>query len=152
MIRHSVKRYTKFLIIGTMNALVDVFVLDGLLWILPTRTAWTLSVYNTIAVIAALVNSYVWNKRWTFGDVATGSPKERLFFFLQAVLNLILNDVIVVWVSSYLVFSKSVPFFISSNAAKVIAMISSSSVSYLCMRWFVFRTRSRVNIITSKDL
>jgi putative flippase GtrA len=152
VVKHTVKRYTKFLIIGTMNALVDVFVLDGLLWLVPARTAWALSVYNTIAVVAALLNSYIWNKRWTFGDLATGSAKERLLFFLQAILNLILNDVIVVWISSYLVFSKSVPFFISSNAAKAIAMMASSSVSYLCMRWFVFRARERVQVVVDERL
>jgi putative flippase GtrA len=151
-VKHTVKRYTKFLIIGAMNAFVDVFVLNILLWLAPARTAWALSLYNTVAVIAALLNSYVWNRRWTFGDVATGSTRERVLFFLQAILNLVLNDVIVVWISSYLVFSKSVPFFISSNAAKAIAMMASSSVSYLCMRWFVFRTRDRIQMAAGKHL
>ncbi len=143
---HSVQRYSRFLTIGAMNAFVDILVLDGLLWFAPTRNTWTLSLYNTFAVVVAIWNSYFWNRRWTFGDIATGSRRERVYFTLQAILNLILNDMIVAFVSSYLIFSKSVPFFISSNAAKALAMVASSSISYLCMRWFVFRSRPHIRI------
>jgi len=142
-VTHSVRRYTKFLVIGASNAVVDVVVLDGLLWLAPTRTEGILTFYNTIAVLAAICNSYIWNRRWTFRDVATGSYRERIMYVVQAVLNVVLNDVIVVLLSSYLVFSKSVPFFISSNTAKVVAMMSSSTISYGFMSYFVFRVRRK---------
>lgn len=136
---YFLRRYGAFLLIGLMNAVVDIVVLDGLIWIVHSKTQLALLVYNTVAVIAAITNSYIWNRRVTFRDVSTGSRRERLLFILQGILNLVLNDVIVVAVSSYFVFSKSVPFFISSNAAKVFAMVTSSVISFLCMRLFVFR-------------
>lgn len=140
--RRSVKRYTKFLMVGVLNAVVDLAVLNGLLAIDPTTKAHMLVLYNTIAVICAIINSYVWNRRWTFADRASGNFREQCWFFVQALLNLFLNDLIVVWLSTYLIFSHSVPLFISSNAAKALAMLLSSSMSYAFMRVFVFRARS----------
>lgn len=142
VVRRSVKRYTKFLMVGLVNALVDLIVLNGLLMIAPSTVGVTLMWYNTIAVICAIVNSYIWNRRWTFADKADGSLREQVWFFVQAMLNLALNDLTMVWLSTYLIFSHSIPLFVSSNAAKGLAMLLSSSMSYGFMRVFVFRARS----------
>ena len=139
MILHTVKRYTKFLLVGASNAAVDLLVLNGLILMTPKATTSRLLIYNTIAVICAILNSYIWNRRWTFADSSDGSLRERILFLMQAVVNLVLNDVIVVVLATYLVFSKSVPVFVSSNIAKGLAMFLSSSLSYLLMRVFVFR-------------
>ncbi|QQE80752.1 GtrA family protein [Alicyclobacillus sp. SO9] len=141
--RHSIKRYTKFLLVGAANAFVDLLVLNVLMLLTPNATAVEILVYNTIAVMCAIANSYFWNRRWTFADTTDGSVRERLLFFFQALINIGLNDVIVVLLSTYLIFSKSVPVFVSSNAAKGLAMFLSSSVSYLFMRLFVFRSSKR---------
>ncbi|MCL6444095.1 MAG: GtrA family protein [Alicyclobacillus sp.] len=130
------------MVVGLANAAVDLLVLNGLLLMHVTRSPWLLSLYNTVAVICAILNSYIWNRRWTFADTSDGSMRERFAFVVQAVLNIVLNDVILVWLSSYLVFAKSVPLFISSNAAKGLAMFLASSVSFIMMRLFVFRRKS----------
>jgi putative flippase GtrA len=139
-IGRSLKRYTKFMIVGVMNAFVDLFVLNMLLLVSPVRTEFYLFLFNTVAVGMAIVNSYFWNRKWTFADRSDGSARERKLFFIQALANIALNDLIVVWLSSYLIFAKSVPVFISSNASKGIAMFLSSTLSYFIMRLFVFRT------------
>lgn len=142
VVRRSAKRYTKFLVVGVLNALVDLIVLNGLLMVAPTTNGSMLMWYNTVAVLCAILNSYIWNRRWTFADKADGSVREQVWFFVQAMLNLALNDLIVVWLSTYLIFNHSIPLFISSNAAKGLAMLLSSSMSYVLMRLFVFRARS----------
>lgn len=142
IMRRSMKRYTKFILVGAMNALVDLAVLNGLLFVAPPKSEFTLFIYNTVAVVGAILNSYVWNRRWTFADASDGTWRQRGLFILQALVNLAVNDLTVVWLSSYLVFSKSVPMLISSNVSKGLAMFLSSSISYFFMRLFVFRTRS----------
>ena|SRR5579875_2448111 len=132
------KRYAKFLAVGTSNAIIDIGVLNGCLLIGPSKSPFTLLVYNSIAVVCAIMNSYVWNRRWTFRDVAADTLKERALFILQALINIALNNITLVWISTYLIFSKSVPFIVSSNAAKGLAMLISSLISYLFMRFLVF--------------
>jgi putative flippase GtrA len=140
-LRHSMKRYTKFLLIGVLNAVVDLVVLNALLLIQPTDSVYWLSFYNTLAVVCAIINSYLLNRRWTFKDRATGTMKERAWFVVQALVNIGVNDLVMVWISSYLVDVKSVPLFISSNAAKALAMFISSSISFFLMKYVVFRGR-----------
>ncbi|MCL6453015.1 MAG: GtrA family protein [Alicyclobacillus sp.] len=135
----TVKRYTKFLLVGGANAVVDLTVLNALLLLIPDHSALMLTVDNTIAVSCAILNSYILNRRWTFSDRTTGSARERGLFFLQAVLNVVLNDVILAVCAPYLVFSRDVPLFVSSNVSKALAMLVSSSISYLLLRFLVFR-------------
>ncbi len=136
---HGVRRYVKFLVVGGVNVVIDVGIFNLFLWLLPTRTSWALTLYNTVAVVAAIINGYVWNRRWTFRDLSTGSIRERWLYLLQAGLNILLNDLIVVWVSSYLHFAKSVPYFVSSNAGKGSAMLLSSLMSFAIIRLVVYR-------------
>ncbi len=143
VVRGTVRRYTKFLLVGLMNATVDLVILNGLLLLFPTRSSFWLSAYNSFGVICAIANSYVWNRLWTFGDIAKGVRSERIKYGVSAILNIALNDVILVWASRYLIFDRSLPFFVSSNLAKGVAMFVSSSVSYGIMRLFVFRREHR---------
>lgn len=124
--------------IGFLNAFIDLLILNVLLLLSP-KDAFHIFVDNTIAVICAITNSYFLNRRFTFRDVASKDAGETARFFVQAFLNLVLNDVIAVFLSTYLIFSKSIPVFVSSNISKGLAMFISSSMSYFLMRYMVFR-------------
>lgn len=135
---HSIKRYTKFALVGVMNAFVDLAVLNLLMIIIPNHSGRVLVMENTVAVACAIVNSYMLNRRWTFADSTDGSVLERVLFIMQALLNIALNDWILGWCATYLIFSRNVPVFVSSNASKALAMFLSSTLSYLFMRYVVF--------------
>jgi len=132
-------RYTRFLIVGASNALVDLLVLNILLFIWPTKSPLTLVTYNSIAVVLSISNSYVWNRLWTFSDVSSGDFREKCIFMLQALVNITVNDTILVWLSMFLRSYGLLSTFVQSNAAKGIAMFVSSSISYLLMRFLIFR-------------
>lgn len=142
--RHSAKRYTKFVLVGICNAVVDLAVLNFLMLVIHDHSSFALVVDNSVAVSCAILNSYALNRKWTFADRTDGSPREGVLFLAQAVLNIGLNDWILAWCASYLVFSRDVPIFISSNISKALAMFLSSTVSYFFMRWIVFRGIRRV--------
>lgn len=139
VLKRSFRRYTKFLIVGILNAAVDLLVLNLLLFLYPTRSGFWLTSYNTLGVVCAILNSYIWNRYWTFADVSSGSTVERAKFIAQAVLNILLNDVIVLAVSGYFTTNRAMPFVVSSNLAKAVAMFVSSSITYVFLRLFVFR-------------
>lgn len=135
----DVKRYGKFLAVGLSNAIVDLAVLNACVLLFPTTSSLLLFLYNTGAVICAIVNSYIWNRRFTFADKATGAHRERTLFWLQGLLNVAINDAIVVGLARYLLFTRDLPLLISGNLSKGIAMFISSSLSYILLRLFVFR-------------
>lgn len=142
----SMNRYGKFLVVGMMNALVDIIVFNLFVLMFTTHSPWLISIYNTVAVASAICNSYVWNRHWTFSDVATGTRQERMMFWGQAVLNILINDLVVALLTAYLSDLKSLSPYASSNLAKAVAMFTSSSVSYVVLRIFVFRAGSRTQV------
>ncbi len=90
--RETVRALGRFGTVGVLNTLVDLTafaILRG--WLgLPTLIA------NTLSYSAGIVNSYIWNRRWTFARRprrAIGAQFPR--FAAVSVSALVLNDVLV---------------------------------------------------------
>jgi putative flippase GtrA len=52
-------RFSKFTVVGLLNAAVDIGTLNLFLLFLPTRDPSVLALYNGVALLLANVNSYV---------------------------------------------------------------------------------------------
>lgn len=136
--KFKVGRYFRFLLVGTVNAATDLLVLNLCLWINPTTNWLDLLVYNTIAVFCAIVISYELNRRWTFSDRSRNPRQEKRLFFAQGVLNVAINNSSLV-LFTRLFYNFDLPYLISSNLSKVMAMAISSTISYSILRKFVYR-------------
>lgn len=141
--RSEGRQYARFLIVGVSNAVVDLAVLNALLWADPTRNPLTLVAYNTFAVALAILNSYLWNTRWTFRAEATHTNRERLLFLGQAIINILVNNLVLLGATELLPTTQGVTFLIWSNIAKLAAMIVASTLSFLLLRAVVFHRQSR---------
>lgn len=136
-------RFSRFLMVGALNAFVDLGILNLLLHLHPTHTAWLLTLYNTGAVLGAVLNSYLWNRWWTFRDTARGGKREFLSYLIQAAFNVVINDAVLTAADAWLLSLHTLPVLWADNAAKGLAMFTSSSVTYLCLRLWVFRRPRR---------
>lgn len=139
-------RYPKFLLVGVVNAAVDLLVLNAFLFIHPTLSSPLLITYNSVAVVCAIATGYVLNRSWTFRDRATNSLRERALFWLQGGVNVLINDLILLFLSHYIITHLHFPLMVSSNVAKAVAMASSSSVSYLVLHFIVFRHKHSADV------
>jgi len=100
----------KFLVIGVMNTLVDIGVL-ALITIMvandvnhASETAWFsmaslvityYSLYKAISFIIANINSFFWNKYWTFGSENRSRATHQFFqFFLVSLIGFAINVII----------------------------------------------------------
>lgn len=131
----------RFSLIGIFNALIDVGVLNLMLFLHPPRYDLQLLGYNTLAVIAALVNSYILNAKWTFRTHANLNRREILLFIAQAVVNILVNNILLLVALNLLQGFDLLPGWIDHNAAKTVAMIGSSTASFFMMRGIVFRRK-----------
>ncbi len=137
------RRFGRFLAVGLSNAVVDLGVFNFFVLVHPTRSAGLNVAYNTVAVVAAILNSYFWNSRWTFADrVAPGGGRwrQRAMFLGQGGINLAVSDGVVLGLS-LLLGTLGIPAALMSNLSKVVAMFSASAVSYLLMHFLVFDER-----------
>ena len=138
------RQIVRFALIGGSNVVIDFGVYNLLLVVAPSRNPDTLVVYNTIAVICALTNSYFWNKSWTFRSqrLSGSGPvrlwRERLLFVAQGVLNVVVNDLVLAGVTVVLNRNDLLSAYLANNLAKVVGVLVASSVSFLAMRFVVF--------------
>ena len=85
MIRETTKQAEKFIGVGISNTIVD-FVILNILVFLGLRATLTIGqgqflIANIISVSCAMVNSFIWNRRWTFGSKEKQSCPRLLNFF-----------------------------------------------------------------------
>jgi putative flippase GtrA len=131
----------RFVLVGLTNAVVDLGVLNLLLILHPTSDRLGLLAYNTLAVAAAILNSYVWNARWTFRATATGSRRERALFVAQALVNVAVNNLVLLGIVDLDPVPVGPLYLLVSNAAKLGAMVAAATTSYVLLRVVVFRGR-----------
>lgn len=135
-------QWLHFATVGVLNAVVDVAVLNLLLAVWPPgRDSFLLTFENSLAVALAIVNSYIWNTRWTFAAQADGSLRQAVLFVAQSLLNIAINDGALLLMNGFLGRIHLQPAWISVNLSKGVAMAFASSTSFVVMRGYVFAAR-----------
>ncbi|RKQ33527.1 GtrA family protein [Oceanobacillus halophilus] len=136
--REVVIQVLQFSLIGGLNALIDIGSLNLLLLFWPTENSLFLLLFNTIAYLLAITNSYIWNSNWTFRKTSSKNRKEAVYFLIQALASLIISNIVFVG-GAFLLAILAIPTIAEQNIAKGSAMIISSAASFIFMRYFVFK-------------
>lgn len=127
----------RFGLVGGLNTLIDLLVLNALLWLLPTQNGWLVVVYNSIAYACGALHSFLLNKYWTFRHKQRTTWNEVARFVLTTLLGIACNDILILWASDLLR-----PFIANqtlwANGSKAIAITITSLISYVGMRFWVF--------------
>ncbi|MBZ9569619.1 GtrA family protein [Patescibacteria group bacterium] len=82
----------RFLLVGALNTFIDLGVLNFLMWIFGIAAGVSYSVFKGISFLAATVNSYFWNKYWTFEKKERKpGPKEFIKFLIITTIGFLIN-------------------------------------------------------------
>jgi putative flippase GtrA len=127
----------RFCIVGGLNSFVDVLVFNLLLWGLPTQDSGLLVVYNPFAYLIGALNSFCWNKLWTFKQHSRATNDQVARFAVITSLGILCNDAFLALATTIL-NSLSLNSFLWVNVAKLSAIAGSVAVSYIGMRFSVF--------------
>lgn len=131
--------------VGISNALVDIGVLNLLLWLGPTRDAWMLAIYNSAALVLANINSYIGNTVWTFRARSDHGKRQATLFIAQALLNVAVGTGLFYLLVRELLVYDVMPGWIAGNVAKVVSIAVASTISFFLMRYVVFSGRRWFN-------
>lgn len=132
----------KFVLVGLMNTGIDFGVLNLLMWATGIDKGRWLILLNMISFGTAVVNSYFWNKFWTFKAKDSSRVSwEFSQFLIVSIIGLIINTSIV-----YLLATFTSPMFglsqrIWTNLAKVTATALSLVWNFLGYKFIVFKSR-----------
>ena len=119
-------QFARFLTIGVLNTLVGLGTIYLCKWLLGTGDV----ISNMIGYACGLINSFAWNRRWTFdhsGAVLPAAARFLIVFLVAYSLNLgtVLAAINIFDVNSYL--------------AHAIATVPYTVFFFLGCRYFVFR-------------
>ncbi len=127
----------RFCIVGGLNTFVDILIFNVFVWSFPTQNSILLIVYNSLAYLIGAVNSFCWNKLWTFKQRSGVTHTQLMRFAVVTGLGIICNDAFL-WLATTILSELSLTSFLWTNVAKVSAIGGSVAVSYLGMRFGVF--------------
>ncbi len=132
------RQVTKFIIVGGLNTFLDLAIFNFLIFSSGIAAGAGLSFFKGISFLAAVTNSYFWNKYWTF---ESGTKKELEFiqFVVISTIGLFIN----VGVLSLVVNTIGAPGAIApalwANIGALIATAASLIWNFLGYKFIVFR-------------
>jgi len=100
-------------------------------------------VFNVAALVLTNANSYVWNTLWTFRHQARHDAQQTGRFTAQGVLNVAVGGLLLWLLAHWLVANTDLSPLAGGNVAKVVSMMGASTLSFLLLRFFVFRKTKR---------
>ena len=84
-------QFIKFAIVGVINTVVDFGVLNVLIFFTGVASGIGFSLFKGISFLAAVGNSYILNKSWTFKDKSGNDTKKIVDFLFVSVVGLLIN-------------------------------------------------------------
>jgi putative flippase GtrA len=138
-------QFLKFIVVGVLNTAIDFGVLNALSYATGIYAGHYLIILNSVAFGAAVTNSYLWNKYWTFKEQASGQVRasEASTFLVVSVIGLAINSGIVYGVTTYIapplaVFTPA----LWENFAKLLATGVALIWNFLGYKFVVFKPRT----------
>jgi len=130
----------KFVLVGALNTFVDLGVLNILILITGIATGTLYSVFKGISFIVAVINSYFWNKHWTFRKKESSDPKKEFTqFFIVSLIGFGIN----VGVASLVVNLIGPQFELSENiwgnVGAILATLCVMTWNFLGYKFIVFK-------------
>lgn len=136
-------QFAKYAVVGVANTAVDFGVLNVLMFLTSTSKGEKIIILNSVAFLVAVVNSYLWNKFWTFKFSGKENPAVQfLQFLIVSLIAILINGAIV-----YIISSKINPTFGLSdvawtNIAKVVATAVSLIWNFIGYKFIVFNKKN----------
>jgi putative flippase GtrA len=131
-----------YCLVGVANTLIDVLILNILLWRFPTTQVQLLVIYNSLAYIAGAASSFFLNKYWTFGHKQRPTSKEVGRFVISMFLELLSSNGLL-WLIGNALHPLIANAMVWGNASKLLAVAANTVLSYLVMRFWIFASGPR---------
>ena len=132
-------QFGKFAAVGALNTLIDLGVLNFLIILTDVSTGVYYSFFKAVSFLAAVGNSYFWNKFWTFESKAGAQGKEFVSFVTVSFIGVLINTAIVYLGAGLANLMPDVSAGGWINLVKILATVVSLVWNFLGYKFFVFK-------------
>jgi len=131
----------KFVLVGILNTFIYLGALNLLISVFGiSEKDWSYSIFVTLSFICSVINSYFWNKFWTYGKKETGvGGTEFGKFFLITGIGFVLNVSIASFVFKIIGPQFGLSVEIWANIAAVVATVCVFIWNFLGYKFIVFK-------------
>ena len=146
--RTTITQVVRFGVVGGINTVVDLSVLNLLIWVTNTgRSGAMFALFKAVAFICAVLNSYLLNRRWTFKP----APQKRQTvegaqFLFVSVLGAIVNVGSSSYVATYTHPTWGVDQKFWPSIAALVGTAFSLGFNFIGYKFWVFAHRSHKSV------
>lgn len=130
----------KFGAVGAANFAVDFGVLNLLIFLSGVASGWSFTVFKSASFVVAVINSFWWNKKWTFKKKGgEGTGKDFVQFLTVSVIGLLLNAGTASFIVNVIGPTGSFSDKTWANIATAVASIVVLTWNFLGYKYIVFK-------------
>ena len=141
MTRLLARQATRFCVVGLVNTVVDVLVLNLLIFLAGTgHTGPLFTAFKTISFLVALLNSYYMNSRWTFAESNRNGVTQGAQFVGISVVGAVVN----IASASYVAIFTRPPIELAAywpTVAALVGTLASFVFNFVGYKYLVFGNR-----------
>lgn len=135
-----IKQLAKFVVVGGINTGIDFLVLNVEMFLTNITSGPWMFILNSVSFSVATVNSYFFNKYWTFKDKdATKQTFQFSQFLVISIIGISINGAIVYLITSFIPPMFNINPQLWANLAKVAATGVSLIWNFLGYKFIVFK-------------
>lgn len=140
-IEKLIGQFVKFGIIGGMNTAIDFSILNLLMWWTGIYSGGQIILLNIISFAVAVINSYFWNKYWTFKDKDEAGVVEFSQFIAVTLIGLAINSSVIYIITTFVDPMFGLNEKLWANLAKVVATGLSLIWNFTGYKFIVFKKK-----------
>ncbi|OHA13615.1 MAG: hypothetical protein A2909_00755 [Candidatus Tagabacteria bacterium RIFCSPLOWO2_01_FULL_39_11] len=132
-------QFSKFFVVGFLNFSIDFGILNlGSILTGVYSGKWLIPI-NLISSTVAIINSFLWNRYWTFSRKGKPVFREVLVFVGVTLVGTVLNTIIVYGTTTFIPLYDGLTPALLENAAKVLASAITLAWNFVGYRLIVFK-------------